>query len=113
MTFLNIAGDWRSSTPVTVTSVEQLRNLLTPLSDKVPGIVNLEIKSKGLLQLGLGGSFACAQFTTIDVKPRYLSAKASEIRAKADVDFLCGGTPTPISPELCIQFDEAIKIAEY
>jgi Immunity protein Imm1 len=112
LTFLNVAGDWKSSPHMSIISIKQLRNLLASLSIGEPGIVNLESKT-GLLQLGLGGPFACAQFTTRDEKPHYLSAKAKAIRATAHVEFLCGNTPTPIAPELCVSFADALKIAEY
>jgi len=112
LTFLNVAGDWKSSPHTPIISIEQLRDLLADLSKGKPGIVNLESKV-GLLQLGLGGQFACAQFTTRDDKPRYLSAKAKAFRATTDVEFLCGNTPTPIAPELCVSFGDALKIAEY
>jgi hypothetical protein len=113
ITFLNVAVDWKSNPSIPVVSIEHLRALLSSLSEKEPGIVNLESSTKDLLQLGIGGQFACALFTTHEDKPRYLSATTKTVRAKDDVEFLCGGTPTPIAPELCLSFEEAVKIAEY
>lgn len=113
ITFQNVAGDWRSSPRILVTSSDQLESLLGSLSKSEPGIVNLESSTKDLLQLGIGGQFASAQFTTHDAKPRYLCAKAKTIRTANEVEFLCGGTPTPISPQLCISFEEAVSIADY
>lgn len=111
MTFQNIAVDWKSNPRISVVSIEQLRTLLAERSDKEPGIVSLESPASGLLQLGIGGPFAFAQLTTRDEK--YSSAKARKVRATSDVEFLCGGTPTPISPELCLSFEEVVQIAEY
>lgn len=113
VTSVNVAGDWTNSPRVPITSIEQLKALLGALLNHEPGIVNLESSTEDLLQLGIGGPFASAQFTTHDDKPRYLCAKTKTVRASSDVEFLCGGTPTPIPPELCLSFEEAVKIAEY
>jgi hypothetical protein len=113
ITFLNVAENWKSNPRIPIISIDQLRTLLIDLSGGEPGIVNLESTSSGMLQLGVGGPFACALFTTNEDKPHYLCAKSKIIRAVSYVEFLCGGTPTPISPEFCLSFDEAITIAEY
>lgn len=113
ITFLNIAAHWKANPRIPVVSVDQLRTLLVSLSEQEPGFVELESATSGLLQLGIGGRFACAQFTTRDEKPRYLSAKPRIIHATNDVEFSCGGTPTPIPSELCLSFEEVIKIAEH
>ena len=113
ITLLNVSRDWKANPRISVTSVGQLRKLLMDLSTKEPGTVNLESTAGDLLQLGIGGKFAFAQFTTNEDKPRYLCAKPEMIRAMEDVEFLCGDTPTPISPGLCISFEDALKIAEY
>ena len=112
ITFLNIAVNWKANPRIAVASVEQLRTLLAPLSGQEPGFIELDAAS-GLLQLGVGGPFACAQFTTRDNEPRYLSARPRTVRAAGDIEFLCGGTPTPIPRELCLSFKEAVEIAEY
>jgi hypothetical protein len=113
ITFLNIAVDWKTNPRISVVSVEQLRSLLASLSSKESGFVELESSKKDRLQLGVGGKFACAQFTTHNDKPRYLSAKPQTVHATSDIEFLCGGTPTPIPPEMILLFDEAVRIAEY
>lgn len=111
-TFLNIAQNWEANPRIPVVSVGQLRDLITPLSAREPGFIELDSAS-GLLQLGLGGEFACAHFTTREHKPRYLAAQAKIVRATKDVEFLCGGTPTPIAPQLCLTFEDAVRIAEH
>ena len=113
MTFLNISTNWKTNPRISLVSVEQLRTMLIPLSEREPGFVELESPTTGLLQLGIGGKFACAQLTTHDDKPRYLAAKARTPRANSDVEFMCGGTPTPIAPELCLSPMEIISIAEH
>lgn len=112
MTFLNVGEDWKTSPRIPVVSAEQLRVLLIHLAGQEPGFVELESSTSGILQLGIGGQFACAQFTTRDDKPRCLAAKTRTVGATSDVEFLCGGTPTPIAPELCLTFEEAVSIAE-
>ena len=111
--FSNIAANWKANPRISVVSIEHLRTLLIPLSEQEPGFVELESATSNLLQLGIGGRFACAQLTTCDDKPQYLSAQPRIVRATTDVEFLCGGTLTPIPPELCLSFQEAVKISEY
>ena len=113
MTLLDVSDDWESSPRVPIMSVEQLRDELIIYSKKRPGFLNLEFPSGNLLQLGLGGEFACAQFTRHDNMPPYLCAKAKSVRTTQDVEFLLGLTPTPVEPEKCLSFGEALKIAEY
>jgi len=113
ITFQNIAGDWKSSPRIPIISEEQLKTLMAGLSEGEPGIVEFESSENDRLQLGIGGPFVCAQFTTNECLSRYLCAKAKTVRATKDVEFLCGGTPTPIAPELCLSFEVAFKIADY
>jgi hypothetical protein len=114
ITSFNIAGvNWESNPHIPIISVEQLRTLLATLSEATPGIVELESAEKDRLQLGIGGSFACAQFIKRDNMPPYLLAQSQIVRAKKDAEFLLGGTPTPIAPEHCLSFEEALQIAEH
>ena len=57
VTFLDVAGDWKSSPHIAVASIEHLKTLLGGLLKHEPGIVNLESSTKDLLQLGIGGPF--------------------------------------------------------
>lgn len=114
MTLLRVAGvDWESLPGIAIASVGHLRTLLTELSAGEPGIVELVSSTGNRLQLGVGGQFACSQFIKNDNMPPYLCGKTSLIRARGDVEFLLGGTPTPVDPEQCLSVEEAFKIAEY
>jgi hypothetical protein len=114
ITLLNIAEDWKSNLPISIKTIDQMRMLLNDfVKQQQPGFVELNSSVGSRLQLGVGRQFACAQFVEHKSLPPYLCAKTKMIRADKDIEFLCGGTPSPIPPELCLSFDEAAKIAEY
>jgi Immunity protein Imm1 len=113
ITFFDMATSGESSAHTPVASAEELRAKLIHLSKQEPRFVELRSAAGNRLQLGIGGQFACAQFLKQDNLPPYLCAKARTICAKDAVEFVCGGTPTPIPPELCLLFEDAVKIAEY
>jgi hypothetical protein len=112
ITCLNIAGG-ESSSHVPIISIEQLRGLLTRLVEGEAGMVQFESGDKDVLQLGIGGECACAHFTTHGARPRYLCAKPRTVGAGEDMGCCCGWTPTSVPAELCLSFEEAVKIAEH
>jgi hypothetical protein len=113
ITLLELANADEKSAPRTaISSIVHLETTLARFSEQRPMIIELASSTGPRLQLGVGGQFACAQFIEGDNMPPYLCAKARTIRAKEDVEFLLGGTPTPIAPEQCLSFEEALGIAK-
>lgn len=111
--FTDLAGAGVASASTAIGSIEQLRTIMTHLRRKEPRVVNLESVAKDILQLGVGGQFGFGQFLKQNRLPPYFCAKAQKMISNKHVEFLCGGTPTPIPPELCISFEDAVKIGEY
>lgn len=75
--------------------------------------MSLESPQGNELLLGIGGEFMMAQFTSSGGDVPYVCAKTKAIKARDYVEFICGGTPTQIPPELCLSVDEGFKIAEH
>jgi hypothetical protein len=102
-----------SARRVQIRSIDELRAVLGRLRERPPGIVELASPAGTILQLGIGGQWACAQLLRGDGAPPYLCAKARTLRAPCDIEFELGGTPTPVAPAQCISFEDAMNIAEY
>jgi hypothetical protein len=76
------------------------------------------INDKGhYLDVGVG-KVCCAQHTRVGGKPPYLMAVApgKEHLNEEEVDyteFLCGGTPTPVSDRFCMPFESVRAIVRH
>ena len=64
------------------------------------------------LMIGIG-SLGHAQYSRADGDPPYLMALANKPSARRSVEFLLGGTATPIKARFCMPFEEIIDIARY
>lgn len=63
------------------------------------------------LVVGIGGEFGCAQFSRMDGRPPYLMAVSPRPPMKRGViEFMCGGTPTPIGSSNILRFDELKEV---
>ena len=111
ITFLDMAG--KSAPYLLIASVRDLKEKLIELLAQEPRFVEFKSAAGNRLQMGLGGRYACAQFLNQDNTPPYLCAKAKIVHTLSEVEFLCGGTETPIPPELCLSPPEAFHIAEW
>jgi hypothetical protein len=57
--------------------------------------------------VGIGGDFGRVQFSRMDGMPPYLMAVSPRPPVKRGViEFMCGGTPTPIGSSNILRFDE-------
>jgi hypothetical protein len=101
------------TTGVGVTSIGSLRDRLNEVAQQEPRIIDMVSPTGNRLQLGLGSAFGCAQLIRENNMPPYLCAIAERSIAKGDVEFLLGGTPTPVPPERCLPVEQAMRIAEY
>jgi hypothetical protein len=113
ITFLKTAEGGESSPRIPIVSIEQLRALLANLVNDEPGMVQFESGEKDVLRVGIGGECACAHFTTHGPKSRYLCAKPRTVGSGEEVECPCGWTPTCVPAELCLSFEEAVKITEH
>ena len=65
------------------------------------------------LYVGLGGPHAVAQFWDAEKERASFDAMAPQISASGSVDFLLGGTPTPMPPEYWLKPEDAVRVATY
>lgn len=113
MLFDRSSAEWRSDPGKAIRSADELLSVLHACAQGKPRVFELDAPEGAHLQLGLGGAYACAQFVTADDPPFSFDAETRSVTASDDVEFLLGGTPTPIAPEFCLSFAEALEVAEY
>jgi hypothetical protein len=64
--------------------------------------------------LGIGGPKGCVQHSNIDGSPPYLMAVSENPEHQSEhVDFLIGGTLTPVPAHYCVPFQTVSEITTY
>jgi|SRR5262245_23209194 len=100
--------------PLNGTSIEnsaELRNALESLRDRPPFFAELIGDNGFKLTFGLGATEGCVQFCSVEDDPPYLMAVNPNIRdSEGGVEFLCGGTPTPVDKRYCLPYDAFVEI---
>src|SRR5689334_4275066 len=94
-----------------VTSEDELLSLLRAAVQAEPRVYELDGFQQGQLQLGLGGQYAVVHFIENADIPVSYDVRAQSPSALDYVEFLLGGTPTPIPPEYCVSSEEAVQAA--
>jgi hypothetical protein len=91
----------------------QLFQALKTLQDRPPFDFEL-VSDKGFrLLIGMGKQ-GCAQYSRRDREPPYMMAvDQGKEREKGYIEFLDGGTPSPVSKYYCMPFDIVREIAGY
>ncbi|WP_437945365.1 Imm1 family immunity protein [Sorangium sp. So ce296] len=80
----------------------EILEALRSLQGREPFICSLETDS-GTLLVGVGRELGCVQFTPANGGPPYLMATTgSTVKDNEFVEFLSGGTPSPISRRHCL-----------
>jgi hypothetical protein len=86
---------------------------LQSMRNRSPFICNLVSENDYELLIGVG-RVGCAQYSACDGNPPYLMAVSPNSEpGERYVEFLCGGTPTPISTRYCMPFDDLLQIVGY
>jgi hypothetical protein len=104
--------NWQSDRGLNVTSEDELRSAVDERKKGEPRIFDFLHSVGSTLQLGLGGPYACAQFIPSHRATSW-DARAEPVRAADDIEFLLGGTPTPVAPEYCLEPGEALRVAQH
>ena len=89
----------------------ELTAILADSHEKRPFLLQLEGDNGFKLIIGVGGPVGCAQFSSVDGNTPYQMAvsKGGQTADSSEaVEFLAGGTPTPIPIRRCVPF-EALK----
>jgi hypothetical protein len=107
------SADWEADRGLLVTSQAHLESVLRDYARKTPRILELHDIEGTKLQLGIGGTYACAHIIEAENVPASWDARTQHVRAKDDVEFGLGGTATPVAPEFCLTLEEALNAARF
>jgi hypothetical protein len=89
-----------------ITESDRLLQIIGDLIARPPFFCELVGENGYNLLIGVGGMFGCAQYSHDDGTPPYLMATTSEAqRGKGEIEFMIGGTPTPVPARYCLPFD--------
>jgi Immunity protein Imm1 len=100
----------------TFASVSQVVDLLDELRCSRPPFMCELIGDNGFtLTVGLGGEIGCVQHAPSDGTPPYLMAvDSTKVEPNAgDMEFVVGGTATPIDRRYCLPFQSVNQIVAY
>jgi hypothetical protein len=111
--FLDLEDDHNPLNGTVIQNRSQLKVLFTSFRDRAPFLGELTGDNGFRIILGLGKTDqACVQFSTTDNLPPYLVAiSPSATSSEVDMEFLMGGTPTPISRRNCLPLGLVEEIA--
>lgn len=97
----------------TVTSPATLVQLLEKLQSHTPFLLDLIGDNGYRLTTGIGSDLGCVQHSRNDGEPPYLIAvqKGDAVGGDDEVNFLAGGTATPILRRQCIPMELLKRVA--
>jgi hypothetical protein len=91
----------------------RLFQLLQGMRNRSPFICKLVGENGYNLLVGIG-KFGFVQHSACNGDPPYLVAVSPNTEPEdGEFEFMCGGTPTPISMRNCLPFDDVLQIAGY
>jgi hypothetical protein len=94
-----------------ISSVDELATFLDQMRNTTPFIAHFSGPSDFRIEFGIGGDFGCVQFSRMDDKPPYLMAVSHHPSMKRGyVEFLSGGTPTPIGARNILTYEEMKEV---
>ena len=100
------SGHWNG---VTIEDEKILLAALDELRKREPFLLEIKGTSGFKLLVGIGGSLGCVQFSPSNGDPPYLMAVATGpnrvVDHRSEIEFLAGGTPSPIPIHQCLAFD--------
>ena len=96
---------------VDLSSSNDLRAMIVEHSRRAPHFVEIQSRCSGRLLLGLGGVFACAQFTGATGDPPYLMVVSQVGNQEQYREFLMGNEPTPVPTRYCVPAEIAADVA--
>jgi hypothetical protein len=105
-----------NANPLNGTGIEnfaEFQNVLENVRDRLPFIAELIGDNGFKLTFVLGTMEACVQFCSVELEPPYLMAINPDLRdSEGEVEFLIGGTLTPVSKRYCLPYDAFVEIVE-
>lgn len=97
----------------TLTNANEVRALLDQLHSRTPFMCELVGVNGYMLTVGIGGDRGCVQYSPSDGTPPYLMAvsPAEPEPNIEEMEFVVGGTATPIDARYCFAFELVKDIA--
>jgi hypothetical protein len=112
VTFQDLQDEHNKLNGMRVSDPLELRVLFDALKHREPFLFELHSDEGSTLTIGLGMELACVQHTGVGGDPPYLIAlNQSAADDGGLVEFLAGGTPTPIPRNYCFPISEIEAIA--
>jgi hypothetical protein len=112
--FLDTEDDSNKMNGLIIDDGAALSRVLQQLVGRPPFIFELERDDGSELVVGIGDSIGCVEFSAAAGPVPYEMATSPGARIIGeDVEFLTGGTLTPISARYCIPRALVLRIAEY
>jgi immunity protein Imm1 of predicted polymorphic toxin system len=109
--FHNFQDHLDSNNGRAISSDDELISLLEQMRAASPVITEFCGPNDFQIDIGIGGKFGSVQYSRIDGAPPYLMAVSHRPAVKRGyIEFLCGGTPTPIAARYIISFDELKEV---
>jgi len=117
VTFLDMEDSSNELNGIAIDDGERLVQILESLRNRPPFLCELTGENGFRLDVGIGER-GCAQYSPSNGDTPYLVvvAPGKELQELAwgdDIEFLCGGTPTPVSDRNCVSFHSVREIARY
>lgn len=98
---------------LTVSNEKELSNILNNLSNQEAQVVIAEFSNMGVFTIGIGMPYGFVKYSQGD-EPPYLVALADKNTLKSnpndEVEFITGGTPTPIEKAYCLALEQVVEI---
>jgi hypothetical protein len=97
-----------------ISSEDELNSFLDDARNATPSLVEFSGATDFNLMIGIGGYFSCAQYSRVDGLPPYLMAVSRHPPVRRGyIEFMCGGTPTPVGARNLLSFDEVKEIVRH
>ncbi len=94
-------------------SAAALTELFQCLSHREPFIFELRSENGVTLTVGFAVDRGFVQYSSSDGLPPYLVARADARRDGDDIEYLAGGTLTPIAGKFCLRIEQVEEIATH
>jgi hypothetical protein len=91
----------------------RLFQILRSMRNRSPFICELVGENGYFLYVGIG-KVGFVHYLALDGRPPHLIALSPKSEPEhSEIEFMMGGTPTPISTRYCLPFDDVLQIAGY
>jgi hypothetical protein len=115
MTGYKLLSSYSKKNGIEFNRVEELQGILYNLSRLGNSIFLLEIPDFGIQTIGVGFPYGFVEYESEEKRPPYLIAKQKPwIKGDSSfIEYVSGGTSTPIPQEYCLPFNCVVDIVAY